>query len=57
MNDMQDDGMIKVRFVRSEKNVSDVAAENVTGETQDKHIDTITRERDYWLNGEAHGGD
>ena len=56
VNDMQDEGMIKVGFVRSEKNVSDVATKNVTGETQDKHIDTITGERDYWK-GEAHGGD
>ena len=55
VNEMQDGGMIKVKFVRSEDNVADVATKNVTGEIQDRHIDRITGDRDYWKN--AHGGD
>ena len=55
VNDLQEDGMIKVMFVRSEDNVADVATKNVTGEIQDRHIDRITGDRDYWM--EDHGGD
>ena len=48
VNDLQDDGLIIVKFVRSEENVSDVATKNVSAMTMDKHIDTITAERNYW---------
>jgi hypothetical protein len=42
VKDMQNDGMIKIDFVRSEDNVSDVATKNVTGEVHDSHIDKYT---------------
>ena len=48
VNDLQDDGLIIVKFVWSEENVSDVATKNVSAMTMDKHIDTITAERNYW---------
>ena len=48
VNDLQDDGLIIVKFVRSEDNVSDVATKNVSADTMEKHIDTITAERNYW---------
>ena len=48
VNDLQDDGLIIVKFVRSEDNVSDVATKNVSADTMGKHIDTITAERNYW---------
>ena len=50
VNDLQDDGLIIVKFVRSEDNVSDVATKNVSADTMGKHIDTITAERNYWNN-------
>ena len=37
VNDLQDDGMIKVKFVRSEENVSDVATKNVTSDVMRRH--------------------
>ena len=48
VNDLQDDGLIVVKFVRSEENISDVATKNVSAMTMDKHIDAITAERNYW---------
>ena len=48
VNDLQDEGMIVVKFVRSEDNVSDVATKNVTAETMERHIDALTAGRDYW---------
>ena len=48
VNDMQDQEMIVVKFVRSEDNVSDVATKNVTAETMRKHIDTITTRQEFW---------
>ena len=48
VNDLQDDGLIIVKFVRSEDNVSDVATKNVSADTMGKHIDAITAERNYW---------
>ena len=50
VNDLQDKGMIVVKFVRSEDNVSDVATKNVTAETMERHIDALTGRKDYWLN-------
>ena len=38
VNDLQDDGLIIVKFVRSEDNVSDVATKNVSADTMGKHI-------------------
>ena len=34
--------------MQSEDNVSDVATKNVSADTMEKHIDTITAERNYW---------
>ena len=42
VNDLQKDGLIKIDFVASEDNVSDVATKNVTIDTMGKHIDSIT---------------
>ena len=47
VNDFQDDGLIIVKFVRSEDNVSDVATKNVNAGTTEKHIDTITAKKYY----------
>ena len=47
-NDMQDQEMMVVKFVRSEDNASDVATKNVTAETMRKHIDAITASREFW---------
>ena len=54
VNDLQDDGLIVVKFVRSEDNVSDVATKNVTADTMKKHINALTANKDYWKsdNGE-----
>ena len=48
VNNLQDDGVIKVKFVRSEDNASDVATKNVTGEIFKKHEDRVVSNRDYW---------
>ena len=47
VKDFQNEGVIKVEFVRSEDNVSDIATKNVTGELHDKHLDTYTADKDY----------
>ena len=49
VNDMQANGFIKLRFVKSKKNVADIATKNVTGEIYESHVDTVTGERDFWL--------
>ena len=41
--------MCDVRFVKSKKNVADIATKNVSGEIYETHIDTVTGVRDYWL--------
>jgi Reverse transcriptase (RNA-dependent DNA polymerase)/gag-polypeptide of LTR copia-type len=45
VKDMQNDGLLKVDFVRSEDNVSDIATKNVTGEVHDSHLEKYTAER------------
>ena len=52
VNDLQDEGLIVVKFVRSEDNVSDVATKNVTAETMKKHINALTANKDYWMKGD-----
>ena len=37
VNELQDDGLIKLEFVRSAQNISDIATKNVTGEIRDAH--------------------
>ena len=49
VNDLQDDGIIKVKFVRSEDNVSDIATKNVTGEIFRKHEDSVVANKEYWM--------
>ena len=55
VNDLQDDGMIIVKFVRSEDNISDIATKNVTVETMKRHIDALTAQRDYWMKDSDNG--
>ena len=51
VNDLQDDGLIVIKFVRSKDNVADVATKNVTAEIMDGHIDAISAPRKYWDHG------
>ena len=48
VNDLQDDGLIKIKFVCSEDNVSDVATKNVTPEVLNNHLEKITAVRSFW---------
>ena len=48
VNDLQDDGMIKVKFVRSEDNVSDIATKNVSSEIMRCHEPTMLADREFW---------
>ena len=48
VNDMQNEGLIKIKFVPTKDNVADVATKNVTAEVMDTHIDAITAEKNYW---------
>jgi hypothetical protein len=50
VNDLQDEGIIVVKFVRSEDNVSDVATKNVTAAVMRNHINKLIAEKDYWNN-------
>ena len=47
VNDLQSDKIVLIKFVRSEDNVADVATKNVSGETQDAHLERITAEKSY----------
>ena len=38
ITDMQDEGMIKVDFVSTKENISDIGTKNVTGEVLEKHL-------------------
>ena len=46
VNDFQEDGFIRVQFVRSEDNPSDLETKNVTGEIFEAHLPRISLERD-----------
>ena len=48
VNDIQDDGVIKVKFVRSEDNVSDIATKNVSSEIMRRHEPTMLADKDFW---------
>ena len=41
--------MIKVKFVRSEDNVSDIATKNVASDLMRKHERKLMADREYWL--------
>ena len=38
VNQLQEEGLIKIQFVRSEANVSDIGTKNVTGECLENHL-------------------
>ena len=38
ITDLQDDGLIKVEFVSTKDNTSDIGAKNVSGDVLDKHL-------------------
>jgi hypothetical protein len=48
VNDLQDQGIIVIKFVKSEENVSDVATKNVSAGTMRSHVDKLIAEKDYW---------
>ena len=41
------DGFIKIIFVKSEKNKSDIFTKNVSNEVYDKHRDSYIKKKDY----------
>ena len=43
-----EDGFLKIIFVKSEGNVSDILTKNVSGETYESHVDKYVAERSYW---------
>ena len=45
VKDLQNEGLIKVEFVRSEDNVSDIATKNVTGEVQEIHLNKFLSDK------------
>ena len=45
VNNMQDEGLIKIDFVRSEENVSDIGTKNVTTEIHETHTKKLLGER------------
>ena len=46
VNDFQEDGFIRVQFVRSEDNPSDLETKNVTGEIFETHLPRISLEKE-----------
>jgi hypothetical protein len=48
VNDLQDQGVIAIKFVRSADNVADIATKNVTAATMRCHVDSLVAEKDYW---------
>ena len=46
VNNMQDEGLIKINFVCSEENVSDIGTKNVTTETHETHTKKLLGERE-----------
>ena len=46
VNQMQEDGLVKIIFVKSEENISDIGTKNVTGEVLEKHEGKLIVERD-----------
>jgi hypothetical protein len=48
VNDLQDQGVIAIKFVRSADNVADIATKSVTAATIRSHVDSLVAEKDYW---------
>ena len=46
LNDLQEQGLIKLKFVRSADNPSDVATKNVNGETFNRHVVRFAADKD-----------
>ena len=46
VNDIQDDGVIKVEFVRSEENLGDGFTKNVSGDIYGRHVGTYMSNKD-----------
>ena len=46
VNQMQEDGLVKIIFVKSEENISDIGTKNVTGEVLERHEGKLIVERD-----------
>ena len=49
VNDLQESGLIKVKFVRSEDNVLDIATKNVASDLMRKHEGKLMADKEYWL--------
>lgn len=47
VRDLQDQELLKVKFVKSEDNPADVATKNVNGDTFDKHLPMYAATKDY----------
>ena len=45
VNQLQEDGLIKIEFVKSEDNISDIMTKNVTGEIHDVHLGEYLMEK------------
>ena len=50
ITDMQDEGMIKVDFVSTKENISDIGTKNVTGEVLEKHLPKLLMYRQQEVN-------
>ena len=48
VNELQEQGIIEVVFVKSEENRADIATKNVDAKVMRFHIDEITAEKFYW---------
>ena len=46
VNQMQEDGLVKIIFVKSEENISDIGTKNVTGEVLERYEGKLIVERD-----------
>ena len=55
VKDLQKTGVLKVEFVRSEDNTSDVQTKNVSGDIHEKHLGTYTAEKGYLKEGDNNG--
>ena len=53
VNNLQDQGVIAIKFVRSEENVADVATKNVAAVTMRNHVDSLVADKDYWRDDRA----
>ena len=48
INQYVDDGFIKIKFVKTTDNLSDVFTKNVNGETYEKFAQQFVSVKDYW---------